>query len=44
MDEFERIAYLRRRFAPRAELRGAFVLGIGDDAGVEVLLALDLDL
>jgi thiamine-monophosphate kinase len=34
MDEFERIAYLRTRFAPRPESSAAVVVGIGDDAAV----------
>lgn len=34
MDEFERIAYLRARFEPRAKLRAALLVGIGDDAAV----------
>jgi thiamine-monophosphate kinase len=34
MDEFERIAHLRARFAPRPELATSLLIGIGDDAAV----------
>lgn len=34
MDEFERIAHLRARFAPRPELATSLLVGIGDDAAV----------
>lgn len=34
MDEFERVAYLRARFAPRPELASPLLVGIGDDAAV----------